>query len=85
MEPFRPIIDFHLAHFVQSQDPFTEDVRPFKQTMQEALEKKYPYGRQNLDFPALVEATCRSLRKAVLTANPNVFRPWTAKNSKWAG
>jgi CRISP-associated protein Cas1 len=85
MEPFRPIVDFHLAQLVIKLGDEPLEMRAFKEAMSKALERKYSYRNRKLDLAALVEANCRSLRKAVLTANPRVFRPWTAKNSKWVG
>lgn len=85
MEPFRPIVDFHLAYLVKQTGEVPQEIKVFKQIMMEALEKKYPYRGRSLDMASLVEATCRSLRKAIISSNPQVFVPWTAKNSKWAG
>tara|TARA_Y100000588_G_scaffold380078_1_gene463361 strand:- start:774 stop:1685 length:912 start_codon:yes stop_codon:yes gene_type:complete len=85
MEPFRPIVDFHLADLACNLEDEPLEMKAFKETMAKALERKYPYQGRKLDLASLVEATCRSLRKAVLTANPRVFRPWTAKSSKWVG
>ena len=85
IEPFRPIVDYELAYLVAEFGEPPKDIGVFKEVMARALEKKYSYKKKSLDLSSLVEATCLSLRKAVLALNPNVFQPWTAKSSKWAG
>lgn len=85
MEPFRPIVDYHLAHFVKTHKNPLNDIKPFKKVMASALERKYPYKKRSYDLASLVEQTCFSLRKAVLSKNPRVLQPWTAKSLKWDG
>ena len=85
IEPFRPIIDFHLAYLVKENEGVPEDIKSFKNVLAKAMEKKYLYKNKKLDLASLVEANCSSLRKAIMTSNPRVFQPWTAKSSKWDG
>ena len=85
IEPFRPIIDFHLAYLVKENEGVPEDIKSFKNVLAKAMEKKYLYKNKKLDLASLVEANCSSLRKAIMTSNPRVFQPWTAKNLKWDG
>ena len=85
IEPFRPIIDYHLAHFVNSKKHSLDNIKPFKELLASALERKYPYKGREYDLASLVEQTCLSLRKAILSKNPRVFQPWTAKSLKWDG
>jgi CRISPR-associated protein Cas1 len=85
IEPFRPIIDYHLAHFVNAKENSLDDIKPFKELIATALERKYPYKGRTYDLASLVEQTCLSLRKAILSKNPRAFQPWTAKSLKWDG
>ncbi len=85
IEPFRPIVDYHLAHFINEHEEVPDDIGLFKDTLANALERKYFYRERNLDLASLVEATCASLRKSIMTSNPRVFQPWTAKSLKWDG
>ena len=85
IEPFRPIVDYHLAHLINENGEVPNDIGLFKEILANVLERKYSYKNKNLDLASLVEATCASLRKSIMTSNPRVFQPWTAKNLKWDG
>lgn len=85
IEPFRPIVDYHLAHLINEHGQVPDDLGLFKEILANALERKYFYKDRNLDLATLVEATCASLRKSIMTSNPRVFQPWTAKSLKWDG
>ena len=85
IEPFRPIVDYHLAHFVNSEKHSLDNIKPFKELLASAMKRKYPYKSRSYDLASLIEQTCLSLRKAVISKNPRVFQPWTAKNLKWDG
>ena len=58
IEPFRPIVDFHLAHLINEHGQVPDDIRLFKKILANALERKYPYKNTNLNLASLVEATC---------------------------
>ena len=72
IEPFRPIVDYHLAHFVNSEKHSLDNIKPFKKLLASAMERKYPYKGRSYDLASLVEQTCLSLRKAILSKNPSL-------------
>ena len=43
------------------------------------------YLEFTLEIQGVIEGVTRSFRRAVLEDNPRYYRPWTPRNSKWAG
>jgi hypothetical protein len=38
-----------------------------------------------LEIQGVIEGVVRGFRKAVIENQPRHYKPWTPKNSKWAG
>lgn len=43
------------------------------------------WGEMTLSVEGVIEGVVRGFRRAVLGHQPRFYRPWTQKNSKWAG
>lgn len=43
------------------------------------------WGEMTLSVEGVIEGVVRGFRRAVLGHQPRLYRPWTQKNSKWAG
>lgn len=88
MEPFRPWVDWSIARWVRREPaPKTWEVnKEFRAWVTRfPAEKAEGFeGRQQL-LGNLIESVARSFRKAVLENKTGLYKPWTPKNSKWAG
>ncbi len=47
--------------------------------------ERVEYLDLTLEVRGCIEGVVRGFRRAVLQADPKVYRPWTPRNSKWAG
>jgi len=87
MEPFRPCVDWHVYQWVKGR-PQTEAlvVSPeFRRWVTGFSLERVDYLGLDLDIRGCIEGVMRGFRQAVLTGSPRQYRPWTWKNSKWAG
>ena len=47
--------------------------------------EKVEYLDLTLEIRGVIEGVVRAFRKALVENKPGLYRPWTQKNSKWAG
>jgi len=101
MEPFRPCVDARVAawalgrrkngdsdapHDPQSPSPPPFVVTPeFRKWVTAFPLDRVEYLGLELDVRSCIEGVVRGFRRAVLTGDLKHYRPWTPKNSKWAG
>lgn len=98
MEPFRPCVDARVAAWAlgragngASHDPPLSIPPPFGVTLEfRKWVTAFPLDRVEylgleLDVRSCIEGVVRGFRRAVLTGDLKHYRPWTPKNSKWAG
>jgi CRISPR-associated protein Cas1 len=88
MEPFRPIVDVRIFQWIQNNTPPTPENnidREFKKWITGFLLEKTKYLRSEIQVQNCIEAVVRSFRRAILSKNPSLYKPWILKNSKWAG
>ena len=98
MEPFRPCVDWRVIQWVERQtaaaeasngDPFTRPplgVTPeFRKWVTGFPLERIEYLDLALDVRGCIEGVVRGFRRAVLQGDPRFYKPWTQKNSKWAG
>jgi len=87
MEPFRPCVDWRVAQWVR-QHPETESwtVTPeFRKWVTAFPLDRVDYLELTLDVRGCIEGVVRGFRRAVLGGDLKFYKPWTPKNSKWAG
>lgn len=87
MEPFRPCVDYRVAQWVRKQPPDAtlEVSREFRRWVTGFPLERVEYMNLELEMRGCIEGVVRSLRRALLAADPKRYKPWTPKNSKWAG
>ena len=94
MEPFRPCVDARVAAWVRQArpapaaptDPPPLQVTPeFRKWVTAFPLDRVEYLGLELDVRSCIEGVVRGFRRAVLTGDLKHYRPWTPKNSKWAG
>jgi CRISPR-associated protein Cas1 len=87
MEPFRTCVDWRVYQWVKDRphaEAFVVTAEFRRWVTGFALERVDYFGLE-LDLPGCIEGVVRSFRQAVLTGSARSYRPWTWKNSKWAG
>ena len=86
MEPFRPCVDARVCTWVRdhSREQLAVNAE-FKKWIVPLPETRLPYAGTELSLRFCIERVVRSFRAAVLAGRPSLYKPWTLKNSKWAG
>jgi len=87
MEPFRPCVDWRVVQWVR-QHPEAEnwEVTPeFRKWVTGFPLERVEYLDLELDVRGCIEGVVRGFRRAVLGGDTKFYRPWTPRNSKWAG
>lgn len=87
MEPFRPAVDARVRRWA------TEECSPgdysvngkFRRYVSEFTLEKVGYFEFEMPLRNCLEEVVRSFRQAILSQRVRDYRPWTLKNSKWAG
>ena len=88
MEPFRPCVDWRVAQWVRRETRGEKgwDVTPeFRRWITGFSLDRVDYLGLKLDVRSCIEASVRGFRRAVIGADTRLYKPWTPKNSKWAG
>ena len=94
MEPFRPCVDWRVATWVRQVSANSQhstlnaqlSVTPeFRKWVTGFPLDRVEYLDLTLDVRSCIEGVVRGFRRAVLTGDGKHYRPWTPKNSKWAG
>jgi CRISPR-associated protein Cas1 len=99
MEPFRPCVDWRVIQWVKQQRAKEFQTRQNNGSPETSLEVSKEYRRWVTGFPlvqadyldltleiqGVIEGVVRGFRKAVVENQPRHYKPWTPKNTKWAG
>ena len=87
MEPFRPCVDWRVAQWIlQNPDNIEWEVNPeYRQWVTGFPTTEIDYFGLQLDIRSCIEGVIRSFRKALIEQQTGPYKPWTQKNSKWAG
>jgi CRISPR-associated protein Cas1 len=100
MEPFRPCVDWRVAQWALGKGeglkakgeklalesvPRLEVTREFRQWVTGFPLDRVEYLDLELNVQSCIEGVVRGFRRAVLHGDLKHYRPWTPKNSKWAG
>jgi CRISPR-associated protein Cas1 len=85
MEPFRPIVDWRVLQWAQSNPKPWEITKEYRKWVTGFPLERVGYLEFTLEIQGVIEGVVRGFRRAVLEGNPRFYKPWTPKNSKWAG
>jgi CRISPR-associated protein Cas1 len=87
MEPFRPCVDWRVIQWVREHpDPKEWEVtKEFRKWVTGFPLERMEYMDLTLEIQGVIEGVVRGFRKAVVENQPRYYKPWTSKNSKWAG
>lgn len=87
MEPFRPLVDWRVFQWAQQQPAAStwEVTKEFRQWVTGFPLEKIEYGGHKLEVRGCIEAVARSFRRALLDGRAALYKPWTPRNSRWAG
>jgi CRISP-associated protein Cas1 len=87
MEQFRPCVDWRVYQWVK-QHPETADwqvTKEYRKWVTGFPLERVEYLDLTLEIPGCIEGVVRNFRRAVLQKQPQSYKPWTQRNSKWAG
>ena len=87
MEPFRPCVDWRIIQWLR-QRPQTaglEVTKEYRAWVTGFPLERVDYLNLSLDIRGCIEGVVRSFRRAVVENQPRLYKPWTPRNSKWAG
>jgi CRISPR-associated protein Cas1 len=88
MEPFRPCVDWRVAQWLRRETPGEsgwEVTRSFRQWVTGFPLERVEYLGLELEIRGCIEGSIRGFRHAITSGKTKLYKPWTAKNSKWAG
>lgn len=87
MEPFRPCVDWRVVRWLHGEGKGKPvEVTPhFRKWIVGVCTEQIEVEGKSLSLQSGVEVVVRSFRRAVLEGDVRRFKPWTQKNSKWAG
>jgi CRISPR-associated protein Cas1 len=87
MEPFRPCVDWRIFQWVREHpDPKEWNVtKEYRAWVTSFPLDVIEHMDLELEVQGCIEGCVRGFRKAVMEKKARLYRPWTLKNSKWAG
>jgi CRISP-associated protein Cas1 len=101
MEPFRPCVDWRVAQWVKGRSGILPDngvagfqpgdgaeltvTKDFRRWVTAFPLVEVEYLDLTLDVRGVIEGVVRCFRKALMENKPVLYKPWTQRNSKWAG
>lgn len=87
MEPFRPCVDWRVFQWVKKHPDRAawEVSKEFRGWVTAFPLVRVDYLDFTLEIQGVVEGVVRSFRHAVMSDQPRLYKPWTPKNTKWAG
>lgn len=88
MEPFRPCVDWRVAQWLRRETPSESGwkvTRSFRQWVTGFPLERVEYLGLELEIRGCIEGSIRGFRHALTSGKTKLYKPWTAKNSKWAG
>ncbi len=87
MEPFRPCVDWRVFQWAK-QHPDRKDwqvSKEFRKWVTAFPIERVDYLAFTLEIQGCIEGVVRGFRRAVIERQVRYYRPWTPRNSKWAG
>lgn len=88
MEPFRSLVDARIMMWIlknkETTEPFAIN-KEFKIFVLQFLNEKIQYNNTTLPAQNIIAESIRSFRKSIIEQNLDLYEPWHAITSKWAG
>ncbi len=87
MEPFRPCVDWRVSQWVTAHPNRGEwqVSKEFRRWVTAFPLERVEYLDLDLEIQGCIEGVVRGFRRAVLAGQARFYRPWTPRNTKWAG
>jgi CRISPR-associated protein Cas1 len=86
MEPFRPCVDWRVVQWARKNaGEKLEVTKEFRGWVTGFAIEKVDYLDFSLEIQGCIEGVVRNFRRAVLENQSRPYKPWTRRNSKWAG
>jgi hypothetical protein len=87
MEPFRPCVDWRVIQWAREHPEIKdwEITKEFRRWVTGFPLERVDYLQLTLEIQGVIEGVVRGFRRAVIENQPRYYKPWTPKNSKWAG
>ncbi len=87
MEQFRPCVDWRVVQWVRKNpDPAKWEVtKEYRKWVTGFPLERVDYLDLTLEIQGVIEGVVRGFRKTVIENQPRYYKPWTQKNTKWAG
>lgn len=87
MEPFRSCVDWRVAQWVKENRGSEGRVvsREFRAWVTQFPLERVEHLGLILEVQGVIEGVVRSFRQAITQNHLALYKPWTRKNSKWAG
>jgi CRISPR-associated protein Cas1 len=87
MEPFRPCVDWRVVQWVKTHpEPKDWEVtKEFRKWVTGFPLERVDYLDLTLEIQGVIEGVVRGFRRAVVENQVRYYKPWTPRNTKWAG
>ena len=86
MEPFRPCVDWRVYQWLKKNGKGgCEVTKEYRAWVTGFAIEKVEYMDFNLEIQGCIEGVVRGFRRSIVENQPRYYKPWTPKNSKWAG
>jgi CRISPR-associated protein Cas1 len=87
MEQFRPCVDWRVVQWVRqhpSKDEW-EVTKEYRKWVTGFPLERVDYLDLSLEIQGVIEGVVRGFRRSVVENQPRHYKPWTPRNTKWAG
>lgn len=86
VEPFRPLVDARVMAWLKQGEQFPQELdKNFKRHLLPFLQERILYAGTLQQAQTVMEQSIRSFRKSLLENDIDIYEPWMAIDSKWAG
>jgi CRISPR-associated protein Cas1 len=87
MEPFRPVVDWRVHQWVKHHPDVKEwEVnKEYRRWVTAFPLERMDYLDLTLEIQGCIEGMVRGFRRAIVSKQLAMYKPWTPRNSKWAG
>lgn len=87
MEPFRPFVDWRVYQWVKKHPDRAqwEVTKEFRGWVTGFPLERVGYLDFTLEIQGVIEGVVRGFRHSILSNQPKLYKPWTPRNTKWAG